>query len=249
MRIDNLREQLRILIAGIALVTQIAIPVIAYADNPDAMPESPVYAETAHSGFVLQPDQNPDHAHQKDSASLEHIDRPESRSDNISALSHWSALLRRFEAPLHSTTPISSGIAAWREKIQDLKKLSPHEQIESVNDFMNKVPYVDDQKRYGADGYWGATPERFFSGGGDCKDYALVKYASLRALGFSPEQLRITVVMDMTKNILHAILIVKESGDAYVLDNQARNIESIADVHRYQPIFAVNSRSWWKYAG
>jgi predicted transglutaminase-like cysteine proteinase len=204
------------------------VPVIAHADSLDTMPGS-----AAHAGFTP----------------LGLLDRHEIRSDDISLLSHWSALLKRFDAPLHSTAPVSARIAAWRAEIQGLKGLSPHEQVERINDFMNKVPYVDDQQRYGPAGYWDATPERFFSDGGDCKDYALVKYTSLRALGFSPEQLRIAVVMDTTRNILHAILIVKESNISYVLDNQARNIEPLADVHRYQPIFAVNSTSWWKYSG
>jgi len=216
-------------------VMQVAVPVIAYADSPDTTPQS-----AARTGFVTS---NADHA------SLGLLGRREIRSDDISSLSHWSALLKRFEAPLYSTAPVSSGVAAWRAEIRSLKGLSRYEQLERVNDFMNQTPYVDDNKRYGLAGYWEATPERFFSDGGDCKDYALVKYASLRALGFPPEQLRIAVVMDMTRNILHAILIVKEPNAAYVLDNQAQNIKTVADVHRYEPIFAVNSRSWWKYSG
>lgn len=114
---------------------QIAVPVIAYADGP-----------------------SPGHAHHDDYASLDVLGRHEGRSGDISSLSHWSALLKRFEAPLHSTAPVSSGIAAWRAEIQSLKGLSPHEQIERVNDFMNKVPYIDDYKRYGQTGYWAATP-------------------------------------------------------------------------------------------
>ena len=176
------------------------------------------------------------------------LGKHETRSDDVSSLSHWSALLKRFEAPMRATAPVSPGIIAWRAEIQRLKGLSPHEQLRRVNDFMNRAPYVDDQARFGPDGYWYATPERFFSSGGDCKDYALVKYASLRALGFPPEQLRIAVVMDITKNILHAILIVKESNAAYVLDNQAQNIEPISNVDRYQPIFSVNGTGWWKYS-
>jgi predicted transglutaminase-like cysteine proteinase len=235
--INSFKKQLRALIAGIAFMMQIAVPVVAQADSLDM-----TLGSAAHSVFVSGAISN-------SGAPLGLLDRHETRSDDITPLSHWSALLRRFEAPLYSTVPASSGIAAWRAEIQRLKGLSRHEQLERINDFMNKVPYVDDQKRYGQNGYWDATPERFFSDGGDCKDYALVKYASLRALGFSLEQLRITVVMDMTKNILHAILIVKEPNAAYVLDNQSQDIEAAADVHRYQPIFAVNSKSWWKYSG
>ena len=190
----------------------------------------------------------PGPAHAAALAPADLLGKHEIRSDDVSSLSHWSALLKRFEAPMHATTPVSPGIAAWRAEIQHLKGLPPHEQLRRVNDFMNKAPYVDDQTRYGPDGYWNATPERFFSSGGDCKDYALLKYVSLRALGFSPDQLRIAVVMDITKNVLHAILIVKGPKDAYVLDNQARNIEPVSHVDHYQPIFSVNGISWWKYS-
>ncbi len=172
----------------------------------------------------------------------------EIRSDDISAFSRWMAMLDRFEAPLHSAAPVSSGVTAWREEIERLKGLPPREQIKGVNDFLNKVTYVDDRSRYGESGYWDASPERFFSDGGDCKDYSIAKYASLRALNFLPEQLRIAVVIDKTKHRPHAVLIVNESTDIYVLDNQNQNIDSIAQVHRYQPIFWINSRSWWRDA-
>lgn len=180
------------------------------------------------------------------SSPLELPGSKESRSGDISSFSKWSALLKRFEAPLRSTAPASSGVAAWRTDIQRLKSLPPHEQVKKVNDLLNKAPYVDDLVHYGPDGYWEATPERFFREGGDCKDYALAKYASLRVLGFSPEQLHIAVVMDKIKNIPHAILIV---NGAYVLDNQVRNIESVANVRRYQPIFWINGRRWWTSLG
>jgi predicted transglutaminase-like cysteine proteinase len=170
----------------------------------------------------------------------------EIRSGDLSSLTRWSALLKRFEAPLHSATPTSFGIAAWREAIHRFKGLSPHEQIGKVNELLNKVPYVNDLKRYGPSGYWEATPERFFREGGDCKDYALAKYASLRALGFPPEQLRIAVVIDKIKNTHHAVLVV---NGLYVLDNQNRNIEFATNTRRYQPIFSMNSSGWWMAIG
>jgi predicted transglutaminase-like cysteine proteinase len=168
------------------------------------------------------------------------------KSGDISSFANWSTLLKRFEAPLHSSAPVSSGVAAWREAIQHMKGLPPREQVKKVNDFLNKAPYMDDLERYGLNGYWQATPERFFNEGGDCKDYALAKYASLRALGFSPDQLRIAVVVDKAKNIPHAILIVNGTD---VLDNQSQNIESAADMYRYQPIFLINSKRWWSTLG
>jgi predicted transglutaminase-like cysteine proteinase len=169
----------------------------------------------------------------------------EVRSDDLSSFGKWSVLFKRFEEPLRSINPASAGIAEWRAEIQSLRGLPRHEQVERINDFLNKIIYVDDRKQYGENGYWGATPERFLSGGGDCKDYALMKYASLQALGFSPDQMRVAVVRDKIENIPHAILIVNEDSNSYILDNQNKNIEFISDVHRYQPIFSINSRSWW----
>ncbi len=130
-------------------------------------------------------------------------------------------------------------------EIASLKGLPRNEQIEQVNDFLNQVDYVDDRSAYGENGYWGASPDRFFSGGGDCKDYAIAKYASLRALGFTDMDLRIAVVQDKVKDIAHAILIFYSGDEGYVLDNQNKKIEPIEAVNRYQPYFSINETSWW----
>jgi len=171
--------------------------------------------------------------------------QPDKEIDNPD-LGHWGVLLSRFENPLYSSGPVSTGVAAWKAALKHLKGLPAHQQIKAVNDLLNAVPYVDDQIRFGYAGYWAATPERFFSEGGDCKDYALAKYASLRALGFPPEKLRITFVFDKVHNVPHAILIV---NNTYVLDNQSRDLETITHINRYQPLFSFNSDGWRKEVG
>jgi predicted transglutaminase-like cysteine proteinase len=92
--------------------------------------------------------------------------------------------------------------------------------------------------------YW-ATPIEFLTRGGDCEDYAIAKYASLRALGFSADQLRVAIVQDKIKNVPHAILIIYSDAGNFVLDNQNKQVEPIEAVNRYQPIFSINSTSWW----
>jgi predicted transglutaminase-like cysteine proteinase len=161
-------------------------------------------------------------------------------------LGRWAPLLKRFENPLFSSVPVSSGVMAWKAAIDRMKGLPAKEKIEKVNNLLNAVPYVDDQKRFGYHGYWAATPERFFREGGDCKDYALAKYASLKALGFSPEQLRIMFVFDKIKNVAHAILIV---NNTYVLDNQNRDIELVTEIDQYEPLFSLNNGGWRREVG
>jgi predicted transglutaminase-like cysteine proteinase len=223
---------------GIALVVQAGAPTLARADDTG------VTNVSAH--FRVASAVAPEAFRQRsDAARPELFGSREIRSDDISSFGKWTAMFARFAAPLHSSAAEGPGIDAWRAEIQSLKGLPAREQLRRINDFLNNIPYVDDRQVYGEAGYWGASPERFFKGGGDCKDYAIAKYVSLRALGFSSEQLRIAVVRDKMKNIPHAILIVSEKADVFVLDNQDRKIEFVSDVHRYQPIFSINGTSWW----
>ena len=168
----------------------------------------------------------------------------EIRSNDISAFKKWTDVIGRFEYQMKTGAASSPRVLMWKAQIQKLKGKSKREQIKSVNNFFNKVPYIEDIDNYNKSDYW-ATPEEFLSHGGDCEDFAIAKYTSLRALGFSTDQLRIAIVQDTLKNISHAILIVYSDSGNFVLDNQDKRIETIAAVNRYQPIFSINSASWW----
>ncbi|MFH1157570.1 MAG: transglutaminase-like cysteine peptidase [Pseudomonadota bacterium] len=168
----------------------------------------------------------------------------EIRSNDISAFRKWTDVMERFEDQMKTRAASSPRVMMWKAQIQELKGKSSKEQIDGINDFLNKVPYVEDIDNYGKSDYW-ATPGEFLSRGGDCEDFAIAKYASLRALGFSTDQLRVAIVQDTFKNIAHAVLIVYSDSGNFVLDNQDKKVEAIASVTRYQPIFSINSTSWW----
>lgn len=168
----------------------------------------------------------------------------EIRSDDILPFKKWTTVMKRFETQVHTTSSTSPRIMLWKAEIQKLKGRSQVEQIEGINTFLNKITYIEDIDNYGVTDYW-ATPIEFLTRGGDCEDFAIAKYASLRALGFSPQQLRIAIVQDQIKNIAHAILVVYSGAGSFVLDNQDKQVESTALVTRYKPIFSINSTSWW----
>lgn len=170
----------------------------------------------------------------------------EIRSDDISAFRKWTEMIERFEDQMKTQAVSSPRVMMWKAQIQELRDKSRQEQIEGINDFLNKVTYIEDIDNYNKSDYW-ATPGEFLSRGGDCEDFAIAKYASLRALGFSTDQLRIAIVQDTFKNVAHAILIVYSDSGDFVLDNQDRRVETVASVKRYQPIFSINSTSWWRH--
>ncbi len=172
----------------------------------------------------------------------------EIRSDNISTFTKWTSMLDRFERQLSATnTATAPRLQSWKAELSRMRHYSTVDKIRAVNDYINQVRYVPDIDNWGKSDHW-STPIEFFSRGGDCEDFAIAKYASLRALGVPSERMRIAVVQDTIKNIPHAILIVyAENGQSFVLDNQDKQLRSINEVTRYRPIFSINKHSWWMH--
>lgn len=167
----------------------------------------------------------------------------EVRSTDISAFTKWTTVMARFEQQMgtQSNTP---RVQSWKASIKRLQGMSEADKVAGVNDYVNKVNYIEDRQNYNKSDYW-ATPIEFFARGGDCEDFAIAKYASLRALGFRADQMRIAIVQDKIKNIPHAILIVYTDEGTFVLDNQDKRTRTASDVNRYKPIFSINSGAWW----
>lgn len=169
----------------------------------------------------------------------------EVKYQDISVFSKWTNVMRRFDRQMQDSSVVAKpAVSAWLAEIERLRGLSEREQINGVNAFLNKIEYIEDVDNYGKTDYW-ATPVEFLTRGGDCEDFAIAKYASLRALGFSEDQLRIAIVQDEIKKVPHALLVVYADSGSFVLDNQDKNVETIASVNRYRPIFSINAANWW----
>src|SRR3990172_3987769 len=134
------------------------------------------------------------------------FDTREIKHNDVSAFKKWTDVMQRFDRQMQTTAAYSPRIIWWKASIMQLKDKSPREQIEGVNSFFNSLPYIEDARNYGKSDYW-ATPVELLNRGGDCEDFAIAKYASLRALGFSSQQLRIAIVQDLNKNVPHAVLV------------------------------------------
>ena len=168
----------------------------------------------------------------------------EKRSNNLKAFTKWSDMFKRFDAAL-KTSNGQKVIYKLKSDLEVLKNLPLSQMADKVNAMMNKKKYIVDSRNWGKSDYW-ATPVEFLKNGGDCEDFAIAKYVSLRALGVSEERLRIAIVHDNEKNIPHAILIVYTDQGAMVLDNQNKDMRTAESLtSRYKPIFSINRQAWW----
>lgn len=132
----------------------------------------------------------------------------------------------------------------WYRFLDSIRHLPKRQQLEKVNRFANQKPYILDIDNYGKEDYWAVVRE-FLSRSGDCEDYSLTKFFSLRLLGFSNEEMRIVVLQDTNLRIGHAVLAVKYGGDELILDNQSRSIISHRNIKHYIPLYTVNEHRWW----
>ena len=121
---------------------------------------------------------------------------------------------------------------AWRDElIIGLKDDSEMRKINVVNTWFNEIRYMSDQKNYNQSDYW-ATPYEFVGrDAGDCEDYVIAKYYTLKALGVDINRMKFTYVVYRDrrgKEISHMVLSYfkvpnpKSQEDILILDNNNR---------------------------
>lgn len=171
----------------------------------------------------------------------------ERMSSNLKPFTKWTQMFERFQASM-TTAQGQKEVSALRNELEPLKGQPLRIMAERVNTMMNEVPYIEDTKNWGQSDYW-ETPVEFLSRGGDCEDFAIAKYTSLRALGVPEERLRVAIVKDLQKGVPHAVLIVYTDDGAIILDNQSASVRSAdALTGRYKPIFSINRAGWWLHS-
>ncbi|MEQ8369889.1 MAG: transglutaminase-like cysteine peptidase [Alphaproteobacteria bacterium] len=175
----------------------------------------------------------------------------EVRSTNLTPFTKWlSAVSRALEEQATAGQPCAASasgqcqMADWQAFLAETAGLPPRQQVERINTHMNRADYIIDPVNWGMPDYW-ASPGQFLRREGDCEDYAIAKYMSLRALGFDPSAMRIVVLQDMNLNIAHAVLLLDLNGERLILDNQIGQVVTADVIRHYRPLYSINEGAWW----
>ncbi len=98
---------------------------------------------------------------------------------------------------------------------------SEMEKLEAVNDYFNETPYVPDMKVYGVSDYWATRYEFIGHDKGDCEDFVIAKYFTLKELGVPTSKLFMTYAKSITYKTGHLVLTYFETPKSMplVLDN------------------------------
>ena len=147
--------------------------------------------------------------------------------------------------------PLGAGqqrIDAWQQLLATQKQLSETERLQVVNQFFNRqLRYAEDIDLWHEVDYWATPIQSLIKGAGDCEDYAIAKYFSLRRLGIPAEKLRITYVKALRQNRAHMVLTYYSSPDAMplVLDSLIDAIKPASQRTDLLPVYAFNGEGLW----
>ncbi|WP_253557968.1 cysteine protease LapG [Pseudomonas laurylsulfativorans] len=167
---------------------------------------------------------------------------------SLSADWDFSLISRRAQALYGPLGEGQQRINDWQYLLASQKQIGESEQLNVVNRFFNKqLRYVEDIDLWREVDYWETPIEALWKGAGDCEDYAIAKYFSLRHLGVASEKLRITYVKALTQNRAHMVLTYYSSPETepLVLDSLIDAIKPASQRKDLLPVYSFNAEGLW----
>ncbi|MEN8190018.1 MAG: transglutaminase-like cysteine peptidase [Thermodesulfobacteriota bacterium] len=135
----------------------------------------------------------------------------------------------------------------WEQLIAGDSSGGDMEKLKKVNDFFNKNQFVRDSLLWKQEDYW-ATPIEFLAiDAGDCEDFSIAKYFTLRAIGVAEKKLFLTYVKALELNEAHMVLAYYEQPNSVplILDNINPVIKPATKRKDLLPVYRFNGSSLW----
>ena len=134
-------------------------------------------------------------------------------------------------------------LVGWQEFVRSVGvPASEVALLPPVNRFVNRVPSETDQDHWGVEDYWATPAETFASNGGDCEDYAIAKYFTLKELGIPVARLRLVYARAQSSDDAHLVLAyyAVPGAEPMILDNLESSIKAASDRPDLTPVYTFN---------
>lgn len=143
---------------------------------------------------------------------------------------------------------------SWQTMLVQSQNKPEQQKILIVNDFFARnLRYRTDIQLWQQKDYWATPLETLGKGLGDCEDYAIAKYISLRALGVDDNKLRLIYVKAQiggprsNRTQAHMVLgyFVTPNAQPLILDSLITKVLPAAKRTDLSPVFSFNSQGLW----
>jgi len=145
-------------------------------------------------------------------------------------------------------------VQQWRTLIDQTRPLPDDEKIKRINAFINRnIAFRDDQELWGQADYWATPLETLGRGAGDCEDFTIAKYVTLKLLGIPIERMRLIYVRAQIggphSRVTQAHMVLgyypKPGDEPLILDNLVTDIYPASRRTDLTPVFSFNSEGLW----
>ena len=149
-------------------------------------------------------------------------------------------------------------VQRWQRLLEEIRDEAERDQLLRVNEFFHRnVRYQVDERLYGVEDYWATPLETLGHGLGDCEDWAIAKYVSLRHLGVPDRKLRLIYVRAQIGgprspiSQAHMVLGYYQTPDAepLILDSLISNVLPASERTDLSPVFSFNADGLWMGQG
>lgn len=138
-----------------------------------------------------------------------------------------------------SKDPLIERLAAGAVSLDPVGKLRHIQQ--QIN---QRVRWAHDLENMGVADFWANAGETLRRGTGDSEDIAIAKMQVLKAAGFDPKDLYISVGRD-SKRGAHILLLARTAAGFFVLDDQATDLMTPAQHGRFTPVMTLGQGISW----
>lgn len=152
----------------------------------------------------------------------------------------YDARFRRVAAA-DARDPLVQGLAAGAANLDPVAKLRLIQ--EEVN---RRIRWMPDLDNMGVADFWANAGETLRRGTGDSEDIAIVKMQALKAAGFDPKDLYISIGRHNVRGA-HILLLARTAAGFFVLDDpvQGGGITAAAQSSRFTPIMTIGQGMSW----
>jgi predicted transglutaminase-like cysteine proteinase len=148
-------------------------------------------------------------------------------------------------------------LASWQAVIDDVL---PHDKddhlvkLAKVNEFAHRhFTYAEDKVQFGKEDYWASPAELLASRLGDCEDWAIFNYISLRHMGIPEQQMRLVYVRAAIggaySSISQAHMVLAYypvgSDEPLIIDSLIADILPASQRTDLTPVFSFNADGLW----
>ena len=142
----------------------------------------------------------------------------------------------------------------WQKIVGEAKSLSEKDKLKKIDEFINaRIEFDDDMAIWNQSDYWATPLETIGQGKGDCEDFAILKYFSLKEAGIPVAKLRLVYVKTKLNGPngpyvqAHMILAyyATPNDEPLILDNLVTESKLASQRNDLQPVFSFNSEAIW----